>query len=55
MSADISGNARVPVLQQICYISGTLKICPNLMLTAIPIYIAKDSHCDYGILILMFP
>ena len=24
------GNARVPVLQLICYTSGTLKICPNL-------------------------
>ena len=29
-SADISGNARVSVLQLICYTSGTLKICPNL-------------------------
>ena len=48
VSADISGNARVPLLQLICYTSGTLKICPNLLLTALPIYIAKDSHCDYG-------
>ena len=53
-SVDISGNARVPVLQLICYTYGTLKICPNLLLTALPIYIAKDSHCDYGILILTF-
>ena len=53
-SEDISGNARVPVLQLICYTSGTLKICPNLLLTALPIYIVKDSHCDYGILILTF-
>ena len=54
-SADISGNARVPVLQLICYTSGTLKICLNLLLTALSIYIAKDGHCDYGILILTFP
>ena len=53
--ADISGNAQVPVLQLPCYTSGTLKICPNLLLTALPIYIAKDSHCDYSILILTFP
>ena len=53
-SADISGNAQVPVLQLIRYTSGTLKICPNLLLTALPIYIAKDSHCNYGILILTF-
>ena len=42
------------MLQIICYTSGTLKICPKLLLTALPIYIAKDSHCDYGILILTF-
>ena len=54
-SADISGNAQVPVLQLICYTSGTLKICPNLLLIALPICIAKNSHCDYGILILTFP
>ena len=44
VSADISGNARVPVLQLIYYTSGTLKIYPNLLLTTLPIYIAKDSH-----------
>ena len=38
-SVDISGNAQVPVLQLICYTFGTLKICPNLLLTALPIYI----------------
>ena len=54
-SANISGNAQVSVLQLISYTFGTLKICPNLLLTALPIYIAKDSHCDYGILILTFP
>ena len=47
--------AQVPVLQLPCYTSGTLKICPNWLLTALPIYIAKDSHCDYGLLILTFP
>ena len=48
-------NAQVPVLQLICYTSDTLKICPNLLLIALAIYITKDSHCDYGILILTFP
>ena len=55
VSADISGTARMSVLQLICYTSGTLKVCPNLLLTALPIYIAKDSHRDNGILILTFP
>ena len=54
-SVVISGNARVPILQLICYTSDTLKIFPNLLLIALPIYIAKDGHCDYGIFILMFP
>ena len=44
MSAHISGNAQVPVLQLICYTSGTLKICLNLLLTALPIYITRDSN-----------
>ena len=48
-SADISGNARVPVLQLICYTSGAQKICPNLLLIALPIYITRDSNFDYGI------
>ena len=42
-SADISGNAQVPVLQLICYTSSTLKIYPNLFQTT------QDSHYDYGI------
>ena len=33
----------MPVLQLICYTSGTLKICSNLLLTNLPIYITKDS------------
>ena len=48
-SADISGSARVPELQLICYTPSTLKICPNLLLTALPIYITRDSNFDYGI------
>ena len=51
-SADISGNAQVPMLQLLCYTFGTLKTCPNLLLTIQSIYIAKDSHCDYGTSIL---
>ena len=54
VSVDISGNAQVPVLQLTYYTSGTLKIYPNLLLTALPIYIPKNSQCDCGILILMF-
>ena len=34
VSADISSNARVPVLQLVCYTSGMLKICQNLDTTA---------------------
>ena len=48
-TADILGNARVPVLQLICYTSGTLKVCPNLLSTALPIYITRDSNFDNGI------
>ena len=49
VSADISGNTQVPVLQHIYYTSGILKIFPDLLLTAQPIYIPKKNHCDYGI------
>ena len=35
VNADISGNAQVPMLQLIWYTSGTLKICPNLLLTTL--------------------
>ena len=54
VSAKISGNVRVPVLQLICYTSDTLKICLNLLLTALTIYKTMDSFFDYGILILAF-
>ena len=48
VSAYISGKARVPVLQLICYTSGTLKICPNLKLTAQLAYIVTDTDYDCG-------
>ena len=47
-SADISGNARMPVLQLICNTSGTLKICPNLPLNALLFYIVSGTHPDHG-------
>ena len=40
-SADISGNAQVPVLQPICYTFSTLRIYLNLLLTTLPIYIKR--------------
>ena len=49
-SAYISGKARVPVLQVIYSTSGTLKICPNLMLDAQPLYKVTDAGCDCGTL-----
>ena len=55
VSADISGNAQVPVLQLLCYTSGTLKICSNLLLTTLPIYITTDGNFDYGVFIPTFP
>ena len=54
----ISGKARVPVLYLICYTSGTLKICPNLKLTAQIAYIVIDTDCDCGrylYIFIMFP
>ena len=45
-SADISGKARVPVLQLICYTSGTLKSAQTNCLLLEP-----DSDFDYGIFI----
>ena len=47
--AYISGNAQEPVLQLIYYTFHTLKICPNLLLTELPIYITTDNNFDYGI------
>ena len=50
-SVDILGNARVPVLQLICYTSSTLKICPNHLATVLTLYIGAHSHYDCGICI----
>ena len=52
-SVDISGNARVPALQLLLYV--TLQIFLNFLVTTLPIYVAKDNHYDNGILILTFP
>ena len=38
----------MPVLELICYTSGTLKICPSLKLTAQLAYIVTDADCDCG-------
>ena len=46
--AHISGKARVLVLQLICYTSGSLKICPNLMLIFPSAYIVTDIDYDCG-------
>ena len=43
VSVDISGNARVPVLQLIYNTSGTLKIYPNFLFTALLIYITTTG------------
>ena len=54
----ISGKAQVPVLELICYTSGTLKISPNLKLTAQLAYIVTDTDCDCGRyfnIFIMFP
>ena len=48
--AYISGKSRVHMLQVICNTSGTLKICPNLMLIFRPLYIVTDTRCDCGAL-----
>ena len=45
----ISANSRVPAFQLICYNSGTLKICLNLLPINQPTYLPKDSYCDCGI------
>ena len=38
------------MLNLICYTSGTLKICPNLKLTAQLAYIVTVADFDYGML-----
>ena len=47
--ACILGKSQAPMLQVVCITSGTLKICPNLQVTALPIYITMSSRFDYGI------
>ena len=39
------------LLQVICITSSTLKICPNLQVSALPIYVTMNIHFDYGILL----
>ena len=51
-SADITGNAQMPVLQPICYTSKNL---PVYVLTALTIYIITNSHFDHGIFVPTFP
>ena len=41
--AKASGESQAPILQVICITSGTLKICPNLQVTALPIYVTTSS------------
>ena len=50
LRAYISGKARVPVIQLICYTFGTLKSAQSLMTTARSIYILKGVRCDCGTL-----
>ena len=59
VSADISCGVRVLVLQLICYNSSTLKVCLNLLstalpiyITALPIYITANGNFDYGVCIV---
>ena len=51
LRAYISGESRAPMLQVICITSSTLKICPNLQASALPIYITMSIRFDYGIFI----
>ena len=48
LRAYISGKARVPMLQLICYTSGTLKSAQNLMSMFPSVYIVTDSDYDCG-------
>ena len=47
--------SRVHMLQVICNISGTLKICPNLMLIFQPLYIVTGTRYDCGALFHHYP
>ena len=49
VSANISGKARVPVFQLICYTSSTPKICPNHLTTVLTLYIRAHSHYDWDL------
>ena len=40
------------ITNNLCYISSTLKICPNLKPTAQLVYIVIDADCDYERLFL---
>ena len=51
LRAYISGESQAPMLQVICITSGTLKICPNLQCSALPIHITMGIRFDYGIFI----
>ena len=42
--AYISGKSYAPMLQVTNITSGTLKVCPNLQITALPIYITMNSE-----------
>ena len=42
--AYISGKSQAPMLQVTSITSGTLKICSNLQITALPIYITMNSE-----------
>ena len=55
VSADLSDNARVLVLQLACNNSGSLKICPNIkfILISLSIYTTMGSQYEYTISILM--
>ena len=55
LRAYISGESQVPILQVICITSSILKIGPNLLIAALPIYITMHSCCGYRILILSLP
>ena len=48
LMAYISGKARVPMLQLICYTSSTLKSAQNLTSIFPSVYIVTDSDYDCG-------
>ena len=48
LRAYISGKARVPMLQLICYTFGTLKSAQNLTSIFPSVYIVTDSNYDCG-------